>query len=100
MPGVTDNQLYLAIERLNGPFQLDQHRVALAVDGLARRHLDQLSLMQYSATSFRSLPFRRMPTSCSNTAALKWGLRASVERWSGRAGRSVASVMGGFFLVG
>src|SRR3978361_2027300 len=69
--------------------------------------------MQYSSTSLRSLPLKRMPTSCSKMAATWYGLRGSTDRWSGKGGGSgggegggdaagcslMASVMGAFSRI-
>src|SRR5689334_6654078 len=49
--------------------------------------------MQYSSTSVRSLPLKRMPTGCLKTSASWKGLRGSIDRWSGRGGSWVVSFM-------
>ena len=49
-------------------------------------NLIQPSLTQYSATSWRCLPLKRMPMSRWNTAASWCGLRGSVDKWSGSWG--------------
>src|SRR5215813_6888845 len=65
--------------------------LSLMVNGLPKRSLAlpaatriQPSLTQYSSTLVFSAPLKRMPMSCASTSALKWGLRASVERRTGR----------------
>jgi hypothetical protein len=60
----------------------------------------QPSLMQYSSTSKRSLSFKRMPMACSNTAAMWCGLRGSVDKRSGSAGRWGVSFMAACVLGG
>src|SRR3982750_4066077 len=56
--------------------------------------------MQYSSTSCRSLPLKRMPTSCSKTAATWCGLRGSTDRRSGSGGLSVGVVPVGVLPAG
>ncbi len=48
--------------------------------------------MQYSSTSVRSLPLKRIPIWCSKHSATKNGLRESPAKRSGKAGLELVSV--------
>jgi hypothetical protein len=88
--------LGLFVKRLNPPFELDHQRVAFAVYLVADGYLDPAFADAVLGDVVRSLSLKRMPMSCSKMALTKCGLRSSVERWSGSAGRSavlVSSVM-------
>lgn len=58
--------------------------------------------MQYSTTSEYSLPLTRIPTSRSNAASLKYGLRWSLDNLSGKVAEGVAAgaALGGGARVG
>ena len=62
---------------------LDHQRLAAAVERLARRRPDPLSLTQYSSTSRRSTPRKRTPTPRASAASSWNGLEGSTLSRSG-----------------
>jgi hypothetical protein len=69
--------------RLDLAGKLDRDRLAMTVQALAAGDPDPAFEMEYSSTSVRSRPLKRMPTPRRRVAASKCGLRGFRDSRSG-----------------